>query len=145
MMIASSLFVLALLAPAQTIEQRLDRDLAQHAAVWKQLEGTPYDTRPSMAFRALGWATVATASTDLLSTQYVLSAGGYERNPLAGSTGRMVLVKAGTTAGLLYVTARLHEADHEKAALWIRIATVAVWGYATAHNLRVGQELRGGQ
>ena len=142
-MIASSLFVLALLAPTQTIEQRLDRDL--NSAVWKAVERADDTEGPSLAFRALGWATVATASTDLLSTQYVLSAGGYERNPLAGSTGRMVLVKAGTTAGLLYVTARLHEADHEKAALWIRIATVAVWGYATAHNLRVGQELRGGQ
>ena len=142
-MIASSLFVLALLAPAQTIEQRLDRDL--NSAVWKAVERADDTEGPSLAFRALGWATVATSSTDLLSTQYVLSAGGYERNPLAGSTGRMVLVKAGTTAGLLYVTARLHEADHEKAALWIRIATVAVWGYATAHNLRVGQELRGGQ
>jgi len=142
-MIASSLFVLALLAPAQTIEQRLDRDL--NSAVWKAVERADDTEGPSLAFRALGWATVATAATDLISTQYVLSAGGYERNPLAGSTGRMVLVKAGTTAGLLYVTARLHEADHEKAALWIRIATVAVWGYATAHNLRVGQELRGGQ
>ena len=142
-MIASSLFVLALLAPAQTIEQRLDRDL--NSAVWKAVERADDTEGPSLAFRALGWATVATASTDLLSTQYVLSAGGYERNPLAGSTGRMVLVKAGTTAGLLYVTARLHEADHGKAALWIRVATVAVWGYATAHNLRVGQELRGGQ
>ena len=144
-MIASSLFVLALLAtPTQTIEQRLDRDLAQHAAVWKQLEGTPYDTRPSLAFRALGWATVATASTDLLSTQYVLSAGGYERNPLAtkGIKG-MIVGKAAATVAILYATEHLRKTDHEKAALWIRIATVAVWGYATAHNLRVGQELRG--
>ena len=143
-MIASSLFVLALLAPAQTIEQRLDRDL--NSAVWKAVERADDTEGPSLAFRALGWATVATASTDLLSTQYVLSAGGYERNPLAtkGIKG-MIVGKAAATVAILYATEHLRKTDHEKAALWVRIATVAVWGYATAHNLRVGQELRGGQ
>jgi hypothetical protein len=126
----------------RSFEEAVDQSIPEYS-----LEGTPYEERePSAAFRAMGWATVATAASDVLSTQYILSGGGVETNPLApkGIKG-MVVAKAGATAGVLYITEHLRKTGHEKKALWIRIGTVAAWGYITAHNIRVGRDLREGR
>lgn len=98
---------------------------------------TPAEPEKSALYKAMGFAMVGTAATDLWSTERFLADGGRELNPLMerSFTGRLALKTAGTAA-VWYWSDELHRDGHTRAALWMRIATVAVWGYATAHNLR---------
>lgn len=100
----------------------------------------------STLYKAMGIALVGTAASDVISTEYVIRGGGYEMNPVGRTNvyGRTALKSAGT-AVVWWWTDRVHRDGHTKAALWMRIAAVSVWGYATMHNIRIGQNLRGGQ
>lgn len=98
---------------------------------------SPAEPEKSTLYKAMGFAMVGTAATDLWSTERFLADGGRETNPLMETNfaGRLALKTAGTTA-VWYWSDELHRDGHTRTALWLRIATVAVWGYATAHNLR---------
>ena len=133
------LLVLASLAgpPTVNFEQAVDEAIPSYS-----LE-QPQDSEPSPAFRAMGWAVIGSASADIASTHYALRGGGREANPVApGGIKGIAAVKAATTVAVLWGTDELRKSGHEKTALWLRVATVAAWGYATAHNLRVGRGLR---
>ena len=87
-------------------------------------------------FRVLGWTTYGVMAGDVVSTDLALSRGGYEMNPLQGN--RFVRISSHVAFGLTmnYMSAKVYKSGRKKTALWMRIATVAAFGYATAHNLR---------
>lgn len=91
----------------------------------------------STLYRAMGFAMVGTAASDLWSTERFLRDGNRELNPLGRTNfpGRLAL-KSGGTAAVWYWSDQVHRDGHTRTALWMRIITVAAWGYATAHNLR---------
>lgn len=98
------------------------------------------DEKPkkSRLYNALGYALVGTAASDLVSTELALrEPGTREANPLmATNTETRVAVKASVTALVFLASNHAHAKGHDKAALWLRIAVVAGYGYVTAHNLR---------
>ncbi len=88
----------------------------------------------------LGVMLVGTAITDVASTRAVINAGGFEQNPIAGdSFARQLAVKSAGTAAVYFASEKVRSSGHPKIALWMRIATVCAWGYATAHNIRMAR------
>lgn len=90
-------------------------------------------------YKAMGFALMGTAASDVLSTELALmsSADVREANPfMATSTEARIALKASTTTLVFVASDHLHKKGHEKMALWLRIATVAGYGIVTAHNLR---------
>ena len=80
---------------------------------------------------------VGTGALDVWSSQRAFANGAREGNPLAPEAlGAQVLMKAGMTAGVIWCARALDARGHRKHALWMRIGVIALWGYATAHNLR---------
>ena len=91
---------------------------------------------------ALGILLVGFAGADLATTEYALTRPCelsrpcyYETNPLMQERWVRVPVKVGVTGFVYWQTAQLHK-RHPKWAFACRLVTVALWGYATAHNLR---------
>lgn len=88
-------------------------------------------------FRALGVGMFAASAGDLASTEWGLGRPGiYEANPLASNRNVRLSTHLVVPAAVWWTTKRLHQDGHEKAALWIRIAVTAAYGYAVMHNLR---------
>ena len=94
--------------------------------------------KKSRLYQAMGVVLVGTAAGDLWSTELALrSPDVREANPfMATSPEARIAAKASATALVFVGSDVLHSKGHPRMALWLRIATVAVWGYATAHNLR---------
>lgn len=94
---------------------------------------------PDRVNQILGYVMLGTAAADALSTEANINRGYGELNPLVAygdqMAGRMATKAAATTA-IYYITHKMHQAGHTRASKIIRIATIAVWGYAVAHNLR---------
>lgn len=103
------------------------------------LSGIPDAQQPSAdrTFELLGYAMIGTAAADVLSTEYGIERGLREGNPLLGpNKGTRVAGSAAYMAGVWWGTRKLHERGNTKWAKAIRIATIALYGYATANNLR---------
>jgi hypothetical protein len=90
----------------------------------------------SMLFKVAGWAVTGTATGDLATTEYGLSRGFTEANPLVRNRGVRFGTHVAITVATNHVTARLHQHGHTRAALWVRLAVAGAYGYAVAHNLR---------
>jgi len=89
----------------------------------------------SRLFRALGYATFVTKGGDLISTEYALAVGGHEVNPLLEHRGARLATSIAVPALANWGTAVIYQ-KHPRLAFWARVALVAAWGAATAHNLR---------
>jgi hypothetical protein len=76
---------------------------------------------------------------DVVSTEQALHRpGAYEANPIAQSTGARLALKAGTTAGVVWLAAKVGR-THPKAArvfLWSASASVAL---IAAHNYEISK------
>ena len=85
---------------------------------------------------ALGILLIGFSGADLATTEYALTQPGfYEANPLMQERWVRVPVNVGVTGFVYWHTNKLRKTNPKLA--WVyRIAMVAVWGYATAHNLR---------
>ena len=97
------------------------------------------EPKKSGLYKALGFALMGTAASDMWSTEMALRSNpnAREANPfMATNTEARIALKASTTALVFVASDRLHKTSHERAALWLRIATVAGDGIVTAHNLR---------
>jgi hypothetical protein len=89
-------------------------------------------------YKAMGVALVGTSVSDLWSTELGLQSPNVrEGNPfMATNTEARIAVKASATALVFLGSDHIHSKGHTRMALWLRIATVAGYGYATAWNLR---------
>lgn len=115
-----------------------------------QAEDHPRD-RLSVANFAAGVASVGLASADAWITYRAVSRGeAEEANPwlvphvkahgIGPTMAAKLAINVGTEIGFHYIERRWP--NSKKALLGARLATIAVNGYAVAHNLRV---LRGGR
>ncbi len=79
---------------------------------------------------------------DAHSTFHGLQRGGYEANPLmsgvAGSPAAFVAVKAGATAGTVYLTEKLWKRNRKAAVITMIGANVA-YGLIASHNYSVAR------
>lgn len=113
--VAGALLALVLLSPSAFAQKKNDEDAL---------------------FRALGYGTYVTFGGDAVSTELALANGGSELNPFQDIRGVRIGSHVAVPVLVNYATAELYHNGHKKTALWVRIATVAAFGYATAHNLR---------
>lgn len=85
---------------------------------------------------ALGILLVGFAGADLATTEYALSQPGfYELNPIMREQWVRISSKVAVTGFVYWHSAKVRKTN-PKLALAYRLAVVALWGYATAHNLR---------
>ena len=126
----SLLLVLSLLAPGPTptFNQLVDQAVAD-----RTLECIP---EPSKLFRVLGWGVHITQWGDLASTEYALSNGSVELNPLMKNRWVRVGASAAGPTVFNYATNKLH-ADHPKWAMVARIAFLVSKGWVIHHNWQV--------
>ena len=98
----------------------------------------------SRLYKTLGFALIGTSAGEAWSTEWALrSADVREANPLmATNTEARLALKISTTALVFVGSDYAHSKGHTRAALWLRIACVAGYGYATLHNLRTAGALR---
>jgi hypothetical protein len=95
------------------------------------------DRNEGALFQAFGAAMFSASAGDLASTEWGIAQPGiYEANPLAGNRGVRLSTHVLVPTAVWWTTKRLHENGHDKAALWVRIAVTAAYGYAVMHNLR---------
>lgn len=98
----------------------------------------------SRLYQAMGVALVGTAASDLWSTELGLRALDVrEANPfMATNLEARIAVKASVTTFVFVGSDYAHSKGHTRAALWLRIACVAGYGYVTLHNLRTAGVLK---
>ena len=95
------------------------------------------DWKEGALFQTFGVGMFAASAGDLASTEWGLSQPGvYEANPLASNRGIRVSTHVLVPVAVWWTTKHLHKNGHDKAALWVRIAVTAAYGYAVMHNLR---------
>ena len=102
----------------------------------QDVAGAQSDEGRDGLYDAMGFAIVGGSVGDLLSTQYAISNGARELNPLQQNTGVRVASAVAFPVVAIYLSDELRKDGHPKIALWFRIALVALKGYAIAHNLR---------
>lgn len=91
---------------------------------------------PGRLYQALGFATFGGSAGDILSTEYALAGGGSELNPLLQNRGVRIGSSVAFPVAANYLTEELRKDGHPRLALWLRVAVVALKGYAIVHNLR---------
>jgi hypothetical protein len=94
----------------------------------------PADSSPIFDFSGVGL--FAASAADFATTEWGLSRGLQEGNPVASQRGvRLVHHVVGPTA-VYWATERLQKSGKTKLALGLRIALMAAYSYAAVHNLR---------
>ena len=103
------------------------KDIRSDAEVWEE----------GALFQAFGLSMFAASAGDIATTEWGLSRPGiYEANPFVGNRGVRLSTHALVPVAVWWTTKRLHRDGHDRAALWVRIAVTAAYGYAVMHNLR---------
>lgn len=93
----------------------------------------------SALFRGLGLAMYGAKTGDLLSTELLLLDGGVELNPFMQHRSVRIAATAAAPIVVNWSSEELRKRGHPKLALWMRISAVALFGYATTHNLRAAR------
>lgn len=73
---------------------------------------------------------------DFVTTEIGLDRGLIELNPIAGHVAVRVGLMAAAPLAVELSARKLKRNGHARWALALRVAAIAAWGYATAHNLR---------
>lgn len=90
----------------------------------------------SLVFQASGWGMIAASAADVATTEWGLSRGLAEGNPMASNRTARVLHHIVGPAAVWYTTEKLQESGKKKLALSLRIALMAAYSYAALHNTR---------
>lgn len=90
----------------------------------------------SPILKATGWGMFAASAADLMTTEWGLSEGLSEGNPVASGRGVRIATHVVGPAAVWWTTDRLERSGQPKLALSLRIALMAAYSYATIHNLR---------
>lgn len=88
-------------------------------------------------------AVIGASAADLFSTEFALSAGCYEANPLMRERPVRIGLKAASTVAVLAGTEHLKRHGHSRAASVLRWSVAALWASAAVWN--VYQMRRAGQ
>lgn len=87
-------------------------------------------------YQAAGWGMVAASAADLMTTEWGLSRGLSEGNPVASGRGLRIATHVVGPAAVWWTTERLEQSGRPKLALSLRIALMAAYSYAAIHNVR---------
>jgi hypothetical protein len=96
----------------------------------------PPSDAPSPLFRILGVGLFAASAADFATTEWGLSRGLREGNPVASERGARLLHHVAGPAVVHWTTERLQRSGREKLALGIRLGLMVAYSYAAIHNLR---------
>ena len=115
----------------------------QAPAPIREFRSDPRWTTPVLL--SLQAATVVTQMLDAHSTLKAVNAGGVEANPVMGglvqNKAAFISVKAGISAGVIYITQRVAR-DNKVAAIAASAAINSAFLMVARHNYRVAQGLR---
>jgi hypothetical protein len=89
----------------------------------------------SLLFEATGLGLFAASAADFASTEMGLSRGLQEGNPVASQRAIRLAHHVVGPALVYWSTERLQKSGKKKLALGLRIALMAAYSYAAAHNL----------
>ncbi len=95
----------------------------------------------SNLYNALGWGVHISKWGDFISTEMVLSSGGYELNPLMKSRGTRIAASVAGPALINWVSNEIRP-EHPKIAILVRLGAIVANGYLIQHNLRVASVLK---
>lgn len=90
----------------------------------------------SAVFEISGIGLFAASATDFATTEWGLSRGLQEGNPVASQRGIRLVHHVVGPAAVYWTTERLQKSGRTKLALSLRIALMAAYSYAAVHNLR---------
>jgi hypothetical protein len=90
----------------------------------------------SSIFEFSGVGLFAASAADFATTEWGLSRGLQEGNPVASQRGIRLVHHVVGPAAVYWTTERLQKSGRTKLALGLRIALMAAYSYAAAHNLR---------
>jgi hypothetical protein len=90
----------------------------------------------SAAFEMSGVGLFAASAADFATTEWGISRGLHEGNPVASQRGVRLVHHVVGPAAVFWATERLQKSGRTKLALGLRIALMAAYGYAAVHNLR---------
>jgi hypothetical protein len=93
----------------------------------------PTDNSPIFDFSGVGL--FAASAADFATTEWGLSRGFQEGNPVASQRGVRLLHHVVGPAAVYWTTERLQRSGKTKLALGLRIALMAAYSYAAIHNL----------
>ena len=91
----------------------------------------------SPALRVTGVGMFAASAADLITTEYGLSQGIDEGNPVASQRGLRIATHVAGPLAVYYATEKLKREGKTKTALILRISLMAAYSYAAIHNARV--------
>ena len=94
----------------------------------------PADRSPIFEFSGVGL--FAASAADFATTEWGLSRGLQEGNPVASQRGMRLVHHVVGPAAVYWTTERLQKSGRTKLALGLRIALMAAYSYAAVHNLR---------
>jgi hypothetical protein len=94
----------------------------------------PADSCPIFEFSGVGL--FAASAADFATTEWGLSRGLQEGNPVASQRGIRLVHHVVGPAALYWTTERLQKSGKTKLALGLRIALMAAYSYVAIHNLR---------
>lgn len=92
-------------------------------------------TDDSVWFEASGFGLFAASAADFATTEWGLARGFQEGNPVASQRGIRLVHHVVGPAAVYWATERLQKKGKTKLALGLRIALMAAYSYAAAHNL----------
>jgi hypothetical protein len=90
----------------------------------------------SPMFQVSGVGLFAASAADFATTEWGLSRGLQEGNPVASQRGVRLLHHVLGPAAVYWTTERLQKSGKTKLALGLRIGLMAAYSYAALHNLR---------
>ncbi|MGH9323170.1 MAG: hypothetical protein ACRD3V_25210 [Vicinamibacteria bacterium] len=96
--------------------------------------GLPVSKSPLFAFSGVGL--FAASAADFTTTEWGLSRGLREGNPVASQRGIRLIHHVVGPAAVYWTTEHLQKKGKTKLALTLRIALMAAYSYAAIHNLR---------
>ncbi len=89
----------------------------------------------SVLFEASGLGLFAASAADFATTEWGLSRGLQEGNPVASRRGIRLVHHVVGPAAVYWTTERLQKSGKTKLALGLRIALMVAYSYAAVHNL----------
>jgi hypothetical protein len=90
----------------------------------------------SRSFAAAGLGIFAASAADFATTEWGLSRGLQEGNPVASQRGIRLVHHVAGPALVYWSTERLRKSGKPRLALGLRIALMAAYSYAAIHNVR---------
>ncbi len=95
------------------------------------------DTGGSVGFSASALSMFAASAADIATTEWGLSQGFVEGNPVVAQRGVRIATHIAAPIAVYWATERLHRSGKKKLAFFLRLSIMAAYSYAAIHNTRM--------